>query len=636
MKARFLLLVLFLLTWMLPIGCGSGMPVAPPVAQSLPSPYKEPANLSPTLKANLTELQDLPIEEFFEESYRLLLARNPDLVIWLEGSYENVKNGPYAKYGIRNDRFTNISDIYTLETQQLTLAILYNLHTYDRSALTYEQQVAYDIYEWYLNDCVRGFQFTYYSYPVNSAPGWSQDIDLIATMSDFQVVTLEDAENYLARLSEVNIFVDQLVEKLELCEQAGVLPTKFMLQTSLAQVARAYTNDPRNDLSVPEENVLYMLFDEKLDRADEISNQQKVEFLERARIEIEQTIIPAWIRLQNHLTYLETIAPEETGAWNIPNGETYFAYRLESAITTDISADELHELGRRELEQSQKEMRRIADEELGYPRDITMYELKKRLKEESGSTDVMDLVNIHQSFLDGLESQKGEFFNIYPSRDIAIKIAYPDKIYDDPGFEDSVPFIVRLGSGFGNFYERFEMDSWFYHEIMPGHVFSQFLLRELNLPAPTFQKSVLIPAYLEGWALYSEQLAWEMGLYEDNPLSNLGRLEFKALRAARLVAETGIHTKGWSLEDATSYFSEVTGRPTPPSEVLRYIVTPGHGCSYYVGYLKIMELRQRAQEQLGPEFNIREFHDTILNHGQMPLPVMERVVDDWIEAKLEE
>jgi len=634
MKVRFLLLILLLLIMKLPIGCSPGQ-LAVPVAQSMSASNEKPAPLSPALEANLADMQDLPIEEFFEESYRQLISRNPDLVIYLEGSYENVKIGPYAKFGIRNDRFTDISDAYTRDTQQLTLAILDLLHEYDRSTLTYDQQVAYDIYEWYLNDRVRGFQFTYYYYPVNSAPGWSQDIDLIGTMSDFQIITLDDAENYLARLSEVDTFTDQLIERMELCEEAGVLPTRFMLQGSLAQIARAYSNDPRYNLSVPEENELYTLFEEKLERVDEISYEQKVELLERARIEIERTVIPAWTRLQDHLTYLETIAPEETGAWHIPNGEAYFAYRLESAITTDISADELHELGLRELEQIQDEMRRIAHEELGYPRKITIYELNKRLKEESGSTDIMDLVDIHQSFLDGLESQKGEYFNIYPSREIVIKIAYPDKIYDDPDFEDPGPFIVRLGSRFGNFYERFEMDSWFYHEIMPGHVFSQFLLREMDLSAPTLQKSVLIPAYLEGWALYSEQLAWEMGLYEGNPLSNLGRLEFKALRAARLVAETGIHTKGWSLEEATSYFSAATGRPTPPSEVLRYIVDPGHGCSYYVGYLKIMELRQRAQEQLGPEFDIREFHDTILRYGQLPLPVMERVVNDWIATKLE-
>jgi len=635
MKHRCKIVVQFLLTFTLLIGCSPDQPVGP-VPQGLALPEEGFSSLSPALEANLAEMQGLPIEEFFDESYRQLAARNPDLVIYLEGSYEKVKNGPYAKYGIRNDRFTNISDAFTLETQQLTLAILDLLHTYDRSALTYEQQIAYDIYEWYLNDRVHGFQFTYYAYPVNSAPGWSQDIDLISTMSDFQIVTLEDAENYLARLSEADTFVDQLIERLELCEQTGVLPTKFMLQGSLAQVGRAYSNDPRNDLIVPEENVLYMLFDEKLDRADEISDEQKMELLERAQLEIERTVIPSWTRLQGYLTYLETIAPDETGAWNIPNGEAYFAYRLESAITTDISADELHELGLRELEQIQKEMRKIAHEELGYPRDISMYELNKRLKEESGSTDVMDLVNIHQSFLDGLDSQRGEYFNIYPSREIVIKIAYPDKIYDDPGFEDSGLFVVRLGSRFGNFYERFEMDSWFYHEIMPGHVFSQIMLRELDLPAPTFQRSVLIPAYLEGWALYSEQLAWEMGLYEDNPRSNLGRLEFKALRAARLVAETGIHTKSWSLEEVASYFSAATGRPTPPSEVLRYIVDPGHGCSYYVGYLKIMELRQRAQDQLGDKFDIREFHDTILQHGQMPLPVMEKVVNDWIATELEE
>jgi uncharacterized protein (DUF885 family) len=192
--------------------------------------------------------------------------------------------------------------------------------------------------------------------------------------------------------------------------------------------------------------------------------------------------------------------------------------------------------------------------------------------------------------------------------------------------------VIRIPYGFQ--LPRYELPSWLYHEDIPGHMLSQMLFYELDLPAPTFHKTVLIPVYLEGWALYMEELAWEMGLYENNPYGNLGRLEFKILRAARLVTETGIHSQGWTLEEATSYISAATGRPTPPSETIRYIFDPGQGCSYYLGYLKIMELRQRAQDRLGDNFDIREFHDVLLKHGQIPLSVMERVVDDWIETEL--
>jgi uncharacterized protein (DUF885 family) len=248
----------------------------------------------------------------------------------------------------------------------------------------------------------------------------------------------------------------------------------------------------------------------------------------------------------------------------------------------------------------------------------------------------MELVKVHQAILDRLEAKKDAYFNIYPEREIVFKIAYPDKTYNDPTFEDPGPLVIRLPADMGKNYKPYELSSYFYHEQIPGHAASQILLRQLYLPAPTFQKSILIAAYLEGWALYSEQLVWEMGLYADDPLSNLGRLEYKALRAARLVAETGMHIKGWTLEEAASYLSAATGRPTPPNEGLRYLISPGQGCSYYIGYLKIMELRQRAKDRLGDKFDIREFHDTILKHGQMPLPVMERVVNDWIEAKLAE
>jgi uncharacterized protein (DUF885 family) len=594
-------------------------------------------NLSPTVEAVIAQLRGLPIEEFFEESYRQLAIRDPDsVIVFTEGTYANVQKGPFAKYGITNDHFTNISPAYVSETQQLTSAILDLLHEYDRSGLTYDQQIAYDIYEWYLDDLVRGFPFTYYSYPVNLQTSGSVEYNnVFYVMDSMLVITAADAQDYLARLSQVDAFVEQLLERMKECEKAGVLPTKYMVERSLWQVARGYSEDPNASLDDPEKSPLYVQFKHKLEKANGIDEGQKEELLEKARVEIKRTVIPAWKKLQEYLTYLMPIAPQETGAWSLPNGDAYYEYWLRSATTTELSAEEIYELGVKELEQIHAEMRRVAHDEFGYPRDIAIYELYKRLGEKTGSTDVDDLLKINQSYLDRFEAKKDAYFNIYPTRKVILKVAYPDTTYNDPTYEDSGPYVVRLPADVMASLNRYELGPYFYHDYIPGHVASFLLLYELDLPAHTFQESVFIPAYLEGWAFYVEQLTWEMGVYADDPISNMGRLQYRALRAARLTADTGMQVKGWTLEEATAYFSAATGVPTPPSDVLRYLTTPGYGCSYYIGYLKIMELRQRAMDRLGDKFDIREFHDSILKHGQMPLAVMERVVDDWINSKLQ-
>lgn len=637
MKPCFKLFLLALILITLVVACSPTVVASIPVAD-LPA-AQEPAltDLSPAARTVADRLKGLPIEKFFEEAYRQIAVRDPDaLIYYVEGSYANLMAGPYAAYGITNDRFTNISDDYIRETQEIQHVVLDLLHTYDRSVMTYDQQVTYDTYEWCLSNLIEGHQFMYYNYPINSENAWgmSQDTALIYMLINTEINTRQDAEDYIARLSNLDIWVDQLLEGLKLREQAGVLPSKFMLRSSLAQLDRGYSFETTGTLESPEENVLYTFFVDKLKKNTTIRTDEKQILREQARVEVERTVIPAWMKLRAYLEYLMTIAPEETGAWNLPNGQEFYAYELRSATDTEMTAEQIHQLGMKEVARLQNEMNTFAHRELGYPSDITMYELRQRLMKSAGPLVDDELLPFTQALVDGVEAKKNEYFNIYPSKEVQVKLAYPDVVYDDPAFSEPGPAVIRLPYHFQ--LPRYELPAWLYHEDIPGHMFSQMLFYELDLPAPTFHKTAMIAVYLEGWALYMEELTWEMGLYEDDPYGNLGRMELRVLRAARLVAETGIHTQGWTLEEATNYISAATGRPTPPSEVIRYIIEPGQGCSYYLGYLKIMELRQRAMDRLEDKFDIREFHDVILKHGQIPLVVMQRVVDDWIASKLEE
>jgi uncharacterized protein (DUF885 family) len=193
------------------------------------------------------------------------------------------------------------------------------------------------------------------------------------------------------------------------------------------------------------------------------------------------------------------------------------------------------------------------------------------------------------------------------------------------------------GSGPGKFFTNTSnpmpkhlIPTYVFHETIPGHHLQIALAQELELP--TFRKALVLNGYAEGWATYTERLAWEMGLYADDPLGNLGRLDFELGRAARLVVDTGIHAKGWTRSQAADYYAEATGRPADPSAMNRYVVLPGQGCGYTIGMLKILELRQEAMDQLGDKFDIRTFHNVILGSGSLPLEILERLVEEWIES----
>lgn len=516
LRIRSLVVSICLLT----VSCSSQHPVSIPLA-SLPE-IQEPApqTYSASVQETLTQLQGLPIEQFLEESDRRIVIRDPDTVIFMEGTYAKLKEGPFGGYGITNDRFTNISDAYIRETQELHHGILDLLRSYDRSAMSYDLQVAYDIYEWYLVDLIAAHQFMYYNYPVSSAQSWnmSQDSNVVFLMTGMKIKSLQDAQDYITRLSAIDTWVDQVIEGMQLRQQAGILPTKFMLRGTLAQLDRGYSDEPQDLLEMPEKNALYTSFLERLDKTGVISDEDKQALSGQVLEEITRTVIPAWQRLRSYIGELYDLAPEKTGALDLPNGEAFFAYALRNGTNTAMTPEQIYQLGVAEVARLQDEMRTQAHNELGYPRDLTMYELRNRLLEHAGPPERMKLLSIIQALQDNFDAKSGDYFNIYPQHEVRIKLAYPGITYIDPDLNSTEPYIIRYDQT--SPLPAFELPSWWYHEIIPGHQLSQLLFYELPLPAPTFHKTSLNAPYLEGWALYMEQLVWEMGLYDDDPYGN--------------------------------------------------------------------------------------------------------------------
>jgi len=226
------------------------------------------------------------------------------------------------------------------------------------------------------------------------------------------------------------------------------------------------------------------------------------------------------------------------------------------------------------------------------------------------------------------------YFDLRPSVGVEVRaeptgtgVAY----YQPPALDGSRPglFFVSLDTGPT---PRYRMPSVVYHEAIPGHHFQIALAQELDLP--TFRRNLTFNAYAEGWALYAERLAWELGLYENDRMGNLGRLQYELLRACRLVVDSGIHAKGWTAQEGGAYFAETLGWPHDLSEMVRYVTMPGQASGYEIGMIEILRLRQMAMDQLGDRFDLKEFHNVVLGNGSLPLGILERLVQDYVEDKL--
>jgi uncharacterized protein (DUF885 family) len=571
------------------------------------------------------QLEGLPIDEFFEQSYRQIQLRDPDRLFI---------NGLAEAYGVPADRFTNISDGYVRETQQLEAMILELLRVYDPSVLSSDQQLTYDIYEWVLADRVRGHEFMYYDYPVNSMTIWGKQNWLIDFMVNYlPIASLQDAEDYIARISQIDTWVMQLLEGLMLREAAGIVPPRYVVRDSIDQV-EGHLHMQGPDAFDVEAIDLYTSFAAKLDQVEIISDLEKQALLDAALTEIESTFIPAFLELRSYLRQLERVAGNQSGVYRLAEGEPYYAYILRNQTSVDLSPEEIHELGMSEVARLEGEILAAAAD-LGYGPDISMAELDQQLSLDSEMLAGEALLDEYERLIAGVEAAVHLYFDLLPETELVIQpepfgsgIGY----YLPPAFDGSTP---------GRFYTtldypipRHVIPTFLYHETVPGHHLQGALARELDLPS--FRRELEMNAHMEGWAVYAERLAWEMGLYATDPMGNLGRLFLEHSRAVRLVLDTGIHAKGWTRQQAAAYYEQATGRPTGSAAMDRYVILPGQGCGYTIGLLTILDLRQMAEERLGVAFDIRVFHNVILGNGSLPLDILQQVVEDWIEGELRE
>ena len=601
-----------------------------PTPTTTPLPTATPQPEPPSVTEILAYLEDLPFDEFLDESYRQLQIRDPDNLFM---------NGYADLYGVViGTQFTDLSPEYINQTQQLESSILELLRSYDRESLSTDQCISYDAYEWYLGMRVRGQEYADFKFLVN--PVWGlQDLP-VELLNELPLETKAYAELYIARLANINQWIVQVINGLKRVEQAGALPPKYVIEDTITRLNGILKVGGQRQ---PDASILdvYTHFQSKVYQISELNADEQDALLDSALKEADESFIPAYLALRDELETLASHAVEDPNQWNLPGGGDYYSYLLEYYTGTKLNADEIHNLALAEVSRLQGEIRKAADE-LGYPAGISMAELNQRISEDSEMITGTALKQKYEQLISAADQAADDYFGLRAKAKVVTRVDMdaPPAFYMLPPPGSSDPGVMIINPSINPIYANYNEYVLVHHETIPGHHTQLALAQELDLPylqgsyaVNPYLQVYILQAFPEGWAFYAETLAWEMGLYGDNTLANLGRLRLHLLRATRSVVDTGIYAKGWTLNRAAAYLEEVTGIPQNQSSLTRYIVNPGYPNGFNVAVKKIFELRQKAMDTLGEKFDIREFHDVILVHGTLPIGVLENVVNEWIAAK---
>jgi uncharacterized protein (DUF885 family) len=583
------------------------------------------------LLAHTLWFKPLKIEWFYERVFAEFAFNSPELLSslrilpsWLDWYSDDLDDASMAR---------------EQELRQKVQDDLATLRSYDREALDAEGKLSYDLLETFLATQVDGDKYAYHNYPLNQLFGIQNGLPTFLA-TQHPINSPADAAAYISRLGQIQRKYSQVMEGLRHRETLGILPPRFVVEKVLTEM-RAFV------AGTPENNLLYTSFDEKLRglQAKGLSEAEVEGLRAEAKRLIQDSVYPAY---GEFIAYYETLLPkvqDNHGVWSLPDGAAYYAWEVRSNTTTDMTPDEVHALGLSEVERIGAEMDAILQAE-----GLTEGSIGARVQVIAQREDQLypdtdqgrqQIIDDFQTIIDEIDQGVGDVFNLRPDSGVKVERVpefrektAPGAYYNGPAFDGSRPGIFYINLRNTKEVARFGMRTLAYHEAIPGHHFQIAIQQELT-GVPTFRKLLPFTAYAEGWALYTERLAWEMG-FQDKPLDNLGRLQAEMFRAVRLVVDTGMHHKRWTREQAITYMLDMTGMPETDvvAEIERYLVMPGQALAYKVGMNAILEARERAKTALGERFDLKAFHDVVLKSGSMPMTLMNRQVDDWVKAEL--
>ncbi len=591
---------------------------------------------------NLIWFKPFSIRLFYDKVFVEYALNDPETVTQL---------GVPILYNMTKDELTDVSDKKQWEVFNYFKESLTTLRSYDFESQSPENKLNTTILEWFLNVQVQSEPFFYYDYPVNQMFGVQNNLPSFLE-SAHKLRDASDAEAYLSRLSKFDTKFDQVLEGLKIRQEKGITAPRFVI-TRILDEMKGFTGqgDPKINIETGQPNpiqtnILYVNFKSKIDTLKNLSDAEKKALIDRAENEIRETVFPAYQKLIDYFSALYEKANDDDGVWKFPDGDKFYRHQLKQNTTVDLDPEEIHNIGLSEVARIKKEMNEILLAQ-GY-KDTTraigerVQQLNKEERFLFPNDDAGRKLALaeYSRILDEINHGLDNAFDIRPKAGLEVKRvpAFKEEgsagaYYNGPPMDKS-----RGGTFYVNLRDlheivKYGMKTLAYHEGIPGHHFQVAIQSEIE-GVPIFRNFLGFTAYSEGWALYSERLAWELGFYKDDPFGNLGRLQAEMFRAVRLVVDTGIHHKRWTRQQAIDYMVANTGMPTSEvtTEIERYIVMPGQACAYKIGMLKILQLREKAKAALGDKFDLRKFHSVVLKNGAVPLEVLEKIVDEYIQS----
>ncbi len=526
-----------------------------------------------------------------------------------------------------NDRWIDGSLAHARSEREVTANFLKRFVAIDTAGFSEEEKLNQQLMVRQLKASLRAFDLKLYEMPIDQYQG--VHLRLPALISSIPFDNTKEYEQYLARLRAIPNALAQATDVARQGARDGMMPPRFLLEKVVVQLNRiAETASADSPFAKPLKH-----FPDSVSMAD----QQRL----RAAIiaAIDDDVRPAYRKLGEFVA--KEYAPQgriEPGVWKLPKGDEIYRFDVAQMTTTQQSAESIHALGLAEVKRIETDMTAIAKSQ-GYP-DLASFRAALKVDPKVHPVSREDILNRYRGFIAQMQPELPKLFGLLPKTKLEVVPveAYREKGFQIASYQQGTPDGSRPGQLYvntGDFAHRttMDMESIAYHEGIPGHHLQLSIAQTLpGLPA--FRQQADYTAYIEGWALYAERLGKDIGFYKD-PLSDYGRLTGELWRADRLVLDTGVHYKHWTRQQMVDFFhahSDVTDSDIQ-SEVDRYIVWPGQALAYKVGQLKILELRERARKALGEHFNIRDFHDEILSAGALPLDVLEKRVDAWIETK---
>jgi uncharacterized protein (DUF885 family) len=557
---------------------------------------------------------------FFKAYDEQELAHSP-----LSKAYRGIRDADYGKW----DDPTDAAEVAQYQRGQVALARMEA--EFDQSQLNEADQLSYRLFQARAERAKKAFPFRHNAYIFDQMNGAQSQIPAFL-INIHRVANKADAEAYVSRLDGAGVLIDALVAQSAERADDGIIVPDWVFPYVIADAKNVISGAPFED---GEDSPLYADLNKKVAALD-IPEAEKSELVARGAAAMTNSLKPAYQKLISEMERQQAMAVDGDGIWRFKDGAAYYAERLQNYTTTDLSADEIHQIGLDNVERIHGLMRKIMAD-VGFEGSLQDFFQHLRSSDEFYyDTREAYLADV-DSKLAAMTAKLPEFFNTLPKAPLVIKPveAFREQSAGKAFYNGPAPDGSRPGTYYVNLYNlrsmsKTELEALVYHEGLPGHHLQRTIQTELG-DLPPFRRFGGWTAYTEGWGLYSEELGKDMGFYQD-PYSDFGRLGMELWRACRLVVDTGIHDKRWSREEAIQYLTDNT--PNPEGDIRkaieRYIVYPGQATAYMIGKLKILELRSRAQDALGDKFTMGDFHDVVLKSGPVPLDILEERVDAWI------